>query len=109
MLSEIGSSFWVNPKKKYFSIDGLSPRMFGISFSDFAWLSTGRSAIAHAIEAILRDNPESVRCAVLPAYTCESVVMPFLRKGYKVDFFSLNEKLEPDLAEIKKIIEEIEG
>ena len=104
MLSEIGSSFWINPKDNNFSFNEISPRLFGIPFSDFAWLSTGRSAIALAIECAESNNKHFSRRVLLPSYTCESVIKPFLDKGYSVEFFSLNERLEPDLSEIKKSI-----
>lgn len=104
MLSEIGSSFWIDSQKQYSLIDGLSPDVFGIYGSDFAWLSTGRSAITMALECDQSIRKQKKLHALLPAYTCESVIEPFFKKGYTVDFYSLNENLEADYEEIKSIV-----
>lgn len=105
MLSEIGSSFWIDPKKEYSLNNGLCPEIFGIYGSDFAWLSTGRSAISLILECEQLKEKQNSYKALLPAYTCESVIEPFIKKGYEVVFFSLNEKLEMDYDEIKNMLD----
>ena len=106
MLSEIGSSFWVDPKKEYTQKCNLSPETFGMRGNDFAFLSTGRSSIGVALDYIKEQTTNKV--ALLPAYTCESVIEPFTKNGFSVEFFSVKKDLTPDYEEIKEKIQNLQ-
>jgi len=50
------------------------------------WLDTGRSAIHLALEDIKKRSPS--RAALLPAFICPTVVEPFLKLGFSVNYYS---------------------
>lgn len=56
------------------------------------WVDTGRSALAVIARHLVTTAAEST--VWLPAYLCESIVMPFLRKGLRVRFYSVGERLD---------------
>lgn len=94
MLSEIGSNFWINPNEELKDLPLGTPEQFGCKGNDYVWLSTGRSAISFAIKAIEERNPQLKKSAVLPPFTCHTVIEPFLNAGYEVHHYPINEKLE---------------
>ncbi len=106
MLSEIGSSFWIDPEKEYIQKQSISPEIFGISGENFAFLSTGRSSIGVALDYIKEQTTNKV--ALLPAYTCESVIEPFTKSCFSVEFFSVKKDLTPDYEEIKEKIQSLQ-
>ena len=108
MMKEIGSSFWLSPEKAYSATIEVTPKVFGVSGADFAWLASGRSAIAYGIHHRLQQRKAASKKALLPAYTCESVIEPFLNMGFEVRFYSLGENLSWDEEEIKTLILEIQ-
>lgn len=94
MLSEIGSNFWINPHERLEDKPLGTPERFGCKGEDYVWLSTGRSSISFAIKTIEERNPQLKRTAVLPPFTCHTVIEPFLNNGYEVVHYPVNEKLE---------------
>lgn len=56
------------------------------------WLDTGRSALAVIARHLAHTAAEST--VWLPAYCCESIVAPFLRKNLPVRFYSVGERLD---------------
>lgn len=93
MLREIGSNFWMDPTEEYNGTVDITPEVFGIEGSDYTWLSTGRSAISMAIKEAERRNPKIERIALVPSYTCHTVITPFLEAGYKVEPLAVDERL----------------
>ena len=106
MLSEIGSNFWINPDEELKDKPLGSPEQFGCIGSDYVWLSTGRSAISFAIKTIEERNPQLKKSAVIPPFTCHTVIEPFLHAGYEVHYYSINEKMEVSSDEILKCANE---
>lgn len=93
MLREIGSNFWMEPTEGHDGAVDITPEVFGIEGNDYTWLSTGRSAISMAIEEAERRNSSIKRIALVPSYTCHTVVDPFLEAGYKVETLAVDERL----------------
>lgn len=93
MLSEIGSNFWLNPNQKYNNKNIGTPQQFNCMGEDYAWLSTGRSAIEFAIRAIEERKPDLKKVAVLPSFTCDTVFEPFLKLGYEVYYYPVEHNL----------------
>ena len=93
MLSEIGSNFWLNPNQKYDNINIGTPQQFNCLGEDYAWLSTGRSAIEFAIRAIEESKTDLKKVAVLPSFTCDTVFEPFLKRGYDVYYYPIERDL----------------
>ncbi len=100
MQKEIGSSFWLNPYEDYRESSLGSPGQFGCTGEDYAWLSTGRSAIALVIQEIESRCPSIKKTAVLPSFTCDTVIRPFLDAGYEVFYYPLDENLASTSSQI---------
>lgn len=96
MLNEIGSNFWINPNDLNKCNVDLDVSQFGIKCSDFVWLSSCRKAISLAIDNIEESVLNRRKTAILPSYTCESVIEPFVEHNYEVVFFPVNDNLEID-------------
>ncbi len=106
MLSEIGSNFWINPADKYTYLQEVTPQSFGLTGSDYCFLSTCRSAISLALEIIELQDPNVSKVAAVPSFTCETVIQPFLESGYGLKMYGINAGLgiEKDgfLADLKE-------
>ncbi len=109
MQKEIGSNFWLTPDEIKSEGAVESPSLFGINGSDFVWLSSGRSAIAMAIEDILNKNPHFPKTVCLPSFTCSSVYEPFYRQGFKVKTYSLDKNLQVISTELIEQIRNTEA
>lgn len=66
------------------------------------FLDSGRSAISIILEQM---NCKDMK-VLLPIYTCESVIKPFVSRGCEIRYYKVDEKLEPDKEEFKKILQE---
>ena len=94
---EIGSNFWIkksNYKNKNFqNIKWLS------KFGNIIFTNSGRGAISLLLEEIDPINKN----VLLPAYICESVIIPFLNKGYDVYYYDVNKDLSPKSISFSKL------
>jgi dTDP-4-amino-4,6-dideoxygalactose transaminase len=90
MYKEIGSSFWVD-RHQEFRKGEISLEHLGVSIRDMAFLSTGRSAISFVLNQL--DIPEKRKVALLPPFTCYTVIDPFIDAGYHVHFYSIDRGL----------------
>lgn len=104
MQREIGSNFWLDPCAVYPRKTGLSPQIFHISGSDYAWLSTGRSAITYALRHIRSERAEKI--AMLPSFTCHTVIEPFLNDGYEVVPYTINDDMTTSPALLLETVAE---
>ena len=90
MLKEIGSDFWISPED--LKVLGVSSK---ISLSaqegcqDQVWLSTGRSAIKLALSQT-KVAKRGRKVALVPAYTCETVLQPFIEMQYELRFYDID-------------------
>lgn len=100
MLSEIGSNFWLPQGEK--TEAGIKDSLFNATFEDKVFTSSGRGAIS----LVLEEQNENSNRALLPSFTCESVIEPFIRHGYEVAFYSVGKTLNVDrelfLDEVRK-------
>jgi dTDP-4-amino-4,6-dideoxygalactose transaminase len=88
--TEIGSNFWLDPDSTY-SGRPIPVETFHLPDGDLAYTSTGRGAIALCLRQL--DLAEDRKTALLPAYTCDSVVLPFVENGYRVAYYDLETDL----------------
>lgn len=88
--SEIGSNFWLDPDSTY-SGKPVPVAAFNLPEGDLFYTSTGRSAISLSLRQL--DLPANRKIALLPAYTCDSVVLPFVENGYRVAYYDLEKNL----------------
>ena len=93
MQREIGSNFWLNPNVDYKDKAKVDIAKFGITGTDFVLLSTGRSAESCVLEAIEKRNPDIRKVAMLPPFTCETVIEPFVKHNYEIHSYSIDRKL----------------
>lgn len=77
MFKEIGSEFWLEA--------GL-PK--AISERDGVYVLSGRTAIDLIIQDILKT--QEVRNVYMPAWCCDSMIMPFIDRGIKVDLYDVS-------------------
>ena len=100
MLSEIGSNFWIAPEDIQGKATLLPPYSFGIEGSDYAWFSTGRSATRFVLKTIEERNPSIKKVALLPPFTCHTVIEPFVEYGYEIHTLPISLDLETTGDEI---------
>lgn len=102
MYKEIGSDFWFNknikPLDKELTFDFLC-----VEYVDMALLSTGRSAISYALKHI--EPHINKKRALLPSFTCHTVIQPFLDAGYEVNYYSVDKRLVCECAELLRCVE----
>lgn len=90
MCSEIGSEFWID---NHYTLKGSSELPCRLNNFRYVTLTTsGRGALSLLLEHV---NP-SVKRALLPAYICESVILPFEKAGYELIFYNVDKLLRPD-------------
>lgn len=79
MIKEIGSTYFLDPAV----VDTLPKKSLkqpDILHADERYVSTCRSAIGLCLDTL----SDARKVALLPAFTCESVLGPFLKRGYEV-------------------------
>lgn len=88
--TEIGSNFWLDPDRTY-SGKPIPVAAFNLPEGDLIYTSTGRSAISLCLRQL--DLADDRKTALLPAYTCDSVVLPFVETGFRVAYYDLEKDL----------------
>lgn len=78
--------------------------MFHIGGTDYVWLSTGRSSIAYALRHLRSNRAKKV--ALLPPFTCHTVIEPFLNEGYEVVPYTINEDMTTSPAALLETVYE---
>jgi hypothetical protein len=91
--SEIGSEFWLNSLPNSVNNDKSD---WLSNFGDYVFTSSGRGAITLLLEQI---DPKN-KTVLLPAYICNSVILPFLSKGYNCYYYEVNNDLSPNIDSI---------
>lgn len=101
-------SFYEEENKKDECIDNVRNWLDSICKGrSIVYTCDGRDAIEYAVQEIGKNLDAEKRICLLPVYTCDSVVMPFEKNGWKVSYYPLNEKLEIDTEKIKELVEEL--
>ena len=102
MQKEIGSSFWLPPG----SVSGFPHRSMkspAILNAGENYLSTCRSAIGMILDSISSRR----KVAMAPAFTCESVLYPFVRRGYEVEPYPIGLDLNINRDDFKEKVNSI--
>jgi dTDP-4-amino-4,6-dideoxygalactose transaminase len=92
---EIGSEFWIDKLPVEYEI--------GIP----EWISRyGKSVLTScgrgAISLLLQIAKPKIKTALLPAYMCETVILPFIEGGYKCYFYDTNMDMSPNIEDIEQ-------
>lgn len=101
MQKEIGSTYWLAPNE----LDGLPGKSIknpGIH-EKASYVSTCRSAIGIVLDLL----GTSKKVALVPAFTCESVLVSFLCRGYKVCPYPIRKDLTIDWQKFWKVVESV--
>lgn len=108
MSKEIGSDFEISSEllDSEYSMDNAIELLCG-KCSGVQFLSSGRSAIRLVLEEISARNPQVKKTALLPSYTCRTVIDPFISYGYTVFFYPIDCKFNVDLDEFRKLLIEL--
>lgn len=106
MLSEIGSNFWITPDEIESKATIITPNQFGCRGTDYVWMSTGRSAISFVLDTLEKKNHNLKKIAIIPPFTCHTVIEPFLAKGYEVHTFHLATDLNASAEDLLKAVKE---
>jgi dTDP-4-amino-4,6-dideoxygalactose transaminase len=89
MFQEIGGNFHLSPDDLIEKEGTQLPENYIDSQKDIVYTSSGRGAIS----LILNQITCSPRRALLPLYTCQSVILPFIKHGFDISFYDCNKDL----------------
>lgn len=104
MQKEIGSNFDLNPNIMLNKGSVLHIGQYGIKGSDEVILSTGRGAEGFVLDTIERRQPKIRKIALVPPFTCEVVIEPFVKRGYKIAAYPINPTLDIDENRFREIL-----
>lgn len=97
MFNEIGSNFFKEEKMRKENINQLDKEK--IIYTD-----SGRNAIRLVLNNVnLKD-----KIALLPYYTCHTVIEPFVTRGYKIYYYDIDENFNVDSKKFENIVKKIE-
>jgi len=96
---EIGSEFWISHLAKQYL--NSNPEWLN-SWGNVVLTSSGRGAISLMLKHI-EVNVRS-KIALLPAYICESIIVPFIRAGYRCYFYDVDNQLRPNEESIERLL-----
>ena len=95
-FNEIGSNFYLE------TLPPITENNLQLK-DDIILLDSGRSAIRLVLEQI--ESEEKV--AILPAYTCNTVIEPFVSRNYKVFYYDVNENMFLDVKNFKDLVNKV--
>ncbi len=102
MHKELGSNFWISEDyfsdKTYDEQSILRALGFG-SFNSFLF-----STCRQAIKFCLRDFVSDQKKALIPEFTCQSVITSFLQEGFELDFYSTDKNLHVSSSQLNKLL-----
>ncbi|MCI8782154.1 MAG: hypothetical protein HFG83_08400 [Dorea sp.] len=104
MQKEIGSNFDFNPEILIDKERGLHMGEYGITGNDEALFSTGRGAEGFVLDAIQERNPKIRKTALVPPFTCEVVLEPFMARGYEISAYPVEGTLDVDMERFRSTL-----
>lgn len=95
MHREIGSEFNLSLKEN--KIVNKNSTNIQEPYHDCMYARSGREAIGFILDEI-----ETVtKTALVPTYICKSMLEPFLKRGYLIEYFSIDECFNPNIMELE--------
>lgn len=97
IVNEIGSVFWLSENQLNIKLEELDCNNILTTSNNEQQVctSSGRSATGNLLKSINTNN-----VALLPNFTCHSVISPFTNQGYKVYFYRINKDLTVDIEDL---------
>lgn len=104
---EIGSIYEINPN----NIIETQPKAALEQLEDikkyakanYAFTRTGREALSLILKSIEKEYPNKGKRALLPAYMCDTVFIPFHQNDWEIYFYHVNRNLEAEPDEIEAL------
>lgn len=93
-MNEIGSEFSLSEDKNYYF--GRLTK-FG---NKVQFLRSGRDAIGYIVDSIRNSN----KIVLIPSYSCDSVVKPFIIRGWKIVYYPIKSDFSVDLNYLQSLI-----
>lgn len=85
---EIGSEFWLETLADLDESKSLYAYL-ACKGDDRRFLLSGRTAIDFILQDIERCHPNVIKVAWLPSYGCDSMIVPFIKRGWSIEFYSV--------------------
>lgn len=104
MQKEIGNIYDLNPDMHIENSSKIELSRYGIKGTDSVLLSTGRSALNYVLDTIEERDFAINKIALIPSFTCGTVISPFLQHGYKICTYPIGDKLNVDLDIFKEVV-----
>lgn len=105
---EIGSNFYLSSDELTGLAAFLVERLVtAADAADVRYLSSGRQGIRFCLKDLQQDPKwqHKPKIALLPEYTCTSVIQPFLQENYQLHFYPLQRNLEVSFNQINRLSE----
>ncbi|NLC26513.1 MAG: hypothetical protein GX777_07845 [Fastidiosipila sp.] len=101
-MKEIGSTYWMSDEKYREILAGpvISSNEYEAGGEDKAYFSTARQAIRFCLQDLQADK----KTALLPEFTCASVIQPFQQEGFSLYFYPLDAKLRVSTKTINELL-----
>jgi dTDP-4-amino-4,6-dideoxygalactose transaminase len=102
MIKDIGSFFWLNPVDIPLKHVGEWEMPDFYPYKSVIYSSSGRGALSLALKHINKRRA----VVLIPIYTCESVLLPFIRENFKIIFYEINLDLTVNYDSLERQLEE---
>lgn len=102
MRKEIGSFY------EWEEYEGVNSNLSSLDFlfdNNCMLLGSGRDAIEVVIKLLKKNNKYRV---LLPTYTCDTVINPFLNNNFDIHYFHIDDSYRVKAEEFKKLVEQVE-
>lgn len=100
MIKEIGSEFWIKDLEK---IKIKTTPSWIEKWGENTLTSSGSGALTLMLDQV--EGEVIKKTVLLPSYTCESVILPFIKKGYECYFYDIKNNLSADSHSLNKFSE----
>lgn len=104
MQKEIGSIWDLNPDVHIADSLKIELERYGIMGTDSVLLSTGRSSLSFVLDAIEERGEALNKRAFIPAFTCDTVISPFLCHGYELFTYPIDNRLIADINVFRNMV-----
>ena len=109
MRRGIGSIFEISKedycKDNEFNIE-LLKKYYGEVADNYEFVSSGREAIAYVLKHIQNNQSHFNKVCLLPMYTCDTVILPFLHDGWEILYYPVHRNLFTNVSAFEEILEQ---
>lgn len=106
MVREIGSDFDLNPNVALDDNVKLDLAQYGLSGTDVLLLTTGRGVQGLVLDEIEKRNPKIKKVAIIPPFTCHTVIEPFIQHNYELLTYPVDRTLHINREDFRNCLRE---